>query len=208
MWKSGITWHDRNGVATYFEVRDLKTVILIMSSMKGSEIHCVRLRTQLIKAILRAKKNFCLRVDVEECIMEVEIERLFQAEQKCSSQNTKYSLKYLSDRISTRDTSDHQDLLLVNPDGSPGKRISELLCFEPYTLITADLIAQLFLKENSEIILSDAFLSELAGRFYPYNNILVQMLMPHPKLLNEKLKRDVYSLDSLDEMSKQLRCVH
>ena len=32
--------------------------------------------------------------------------------------------------------------------------------------------------------------------------------MPQPRLLNEKLKMDVYSLDNLDVMSQQLRCVH
>ena len=208
MWKSGITWHDTNGVSTHFEVRELKTVILIMSSMKGSEIHCVRLRTQLIKTILKARKEFCPRVDMEECIMEVESEGLVEAVQKCPSQSTKYSLKYLSDRISTRDASDHQDLVLINPDGSPGKRISELLYFEPYTLLTSDLITQMFSRHTSSLIVSDAFLSELAARFYLHKNILSQILMPQPKLLSEKLKMDVYSLHSLDEMSKHLKCVY
>ena len=32
--------------------------------------------------------------------------------------------------------------------------------------------------------------------------------MPQPRLLSEKLKMDVYSLDSLDEMSKHFKCVH
>ena len=208
MWKSGITWHDTNGVSTHFEVRELNTVILIMSSMRGSEIHCVRLRAKLINAILKAKKDFCPRVDMEECMMEVESGSVIQAVQKCPSQSTKYSLKYISDRISTRDAKDHQDLLLVNPDGSPGKRISELLYFEPYTLLTSDLITQMFSRHNSNLILSDAFLSELAGRFYLYNNILSQILALQPRLLSEKLKKDVYSLESLDEMSQHLRCVH
>lgn len=71
MWKSGITWHDTNGVLAHFEVKNLRSVILITSSMKGSEIYCVRLRTQLIKAILKAKSEFCSRVGVQEYIMEV-----------------------------------------------------------------------------------------------------------------------------------------
>ena len=208
IWKSGISWHSTNGVSTLLQVRDLKTVILIASSMKGSEIHFIRHRAQLIKTILKAKMELCPRFDMEECIMEVESEKLFETVQKCPSQSTKYSLKYLSDRISTRDAKDHQDLLLVNPDGSPRKRISELLYFEPYTLLTSDLIAQMFSKHNSNLILSDAFLSEIAARFYPCNNILSQILMPQPRLLNEKLKMDVYSLDNLDVMSQQLRCVH
>ena len=208
MWKSGITWHDTNGVSTHFEVRELKTVILIMSSMKGSEIHCVRLRAQLIKTILQAREEFCPRVDVEECIMEVGNERLVHTLQNCPSQCTKYSLKYLSDRVSTRNASDHQDLVLVNPDGSPGKRISELLYFEPYTLLTSDLITQMFSRHTSSLIVSDAFLSEVAARFYRCKNILSQILMPQPRLLSEKLKMDVYSLHSLDEMSEHFKCVH
>ena len=127
---------------------------------------------------------------------------------KCPSQNAKYSLKYISDRISTRNASDHQDLLLINPDGSPGKRISELLYFEPYTLLTADLIAQMFSEENSDILLKDAFISELAGRLYPYNNILTQIFKPPPRMLIDRFKSDMNVLDSLDEVSKQLRCEH
>ena len=87
-----------------------------------------------------------------------ESERLFQAVQKCPSQCTEYSLKYLSDRISARDAKDHQDLLLVTPDGTPRKLVSELLYFEPYTLLTSDLITQMFKKENSKLPLSDAFI--------------------------------------------------
>ena len=208
IWKSGISWHNTNGVSTLLQVSDLKTVILIMSSPKGSEIHCIRLRAQLIKTILKARKEFCQRVDVEECIMEVESEKVIQAVQKCPSQCTKYSLKYICDRVSTRDAKDHQDLVLVNPDGSPGKQISELLYFEPCTLLTSDLILQMFSRHNSNFILSNAFLSELAARFYLYNNILSQILMPQPRLLSEKLKMDVDSLDSLDVLSQQLRCVH
>ena len=208
MWKNGITWRDTNGVSTHFEVRELKTVILVMSSMKGSEIHCVRLRTQLIKTILKARKELCPRVDVEECIMEVGNNRLVETIERCPSQSTKYSLKYLCDRISTRNASDHQDLVLVNPDGSPGKLISDLLYFEPYTLLTSDLITQMFSRHTSSLILSDAFLSELAARFYRCKSILSQILRPHPRLLSETLKMNVYSLDSLDEMSKHLKCLH
>ena len=208
MWKSGITWHDTNGVSTHFEVRELKTVILIMSSIKGSEIHCVRLRARLINTILKAKKEFCARIDVEECIMEVESERLVHTLQKCPSQCTKYSLKYLSERVSTRHASDHQDLVLVNPDGSPGKRISELLYFEPYTLLTSDLITQMFSEQNSDLLLNDAFISELAGRLYPYNNILAQILKPQPGILIDRFKSDMNVLDSLNEISKQSRCEH
>ena len=208
MWKSGITWHDTNGVSTHFEVRELKTVILIMSSAEGSEIHCVRLRAQLLKTILKAKHEFCPRVYVNEFIMKLESDMLPQAVEKCPKQSTRYSLKYISDRISTRDAEDHQDLVLVNPDGSPGSRVSELLYFEPYTLLTSDLIKQMFSKETSKCSVSDFFISELAGRLYPYNNIIIQILVPQPRLLSEKLKMDVYSLNSLDEMSQQLRCVH
>ena len=66
--------------------------------------------------------------------MEVESERLSEAVQKCLSQ-TWYSLKYISDRITRRCAKDHKDLLRVKPDGSPGKSISELLYFEPYTCL-------------------------------------------------------------------------
>ena len=35
MWTNGITWHDACGVSTYVEVKDLKTVMLFVSFVKG-----------------------------------------------------------------------------------------------------------------------------------------------------------------------------
>ena len=71
MCKNGITWSDGNGVSALLEVKDLKTVIPVMSSMKAREVHCVRLHTQLIKTILKAKSKFCPRAFIEEFIMDV-----------------------------------------------------------------------------------------------------------------------------------------
>ena len=46
--------------------------------MSSSEIHCIRLCTQLINAILKSRSEFCPKsnVDVEECNMEVQSKRL------------------------------------------------------------------------------------------------------------------------------------
>jgi len=71
IWKNGITWHDANGVSTVIEVRDLNTVVLSMTCMEDSRIHCVRLRSQLIQTILKSKIEFCPRVVIEEFIVEV-----------------------------------------------------------------------------------------------------------------------------------------
>ena len=210
MYKNGITWSDGNGVSVLFEVKDLKTVILVMSCMKGRETHCVRLRTQLIRAILKAKNDFCPRAVIEECIMEVESGREWQAVEDCPSNSVKHSVKYLSDSIAARNMEDPPDLSLVNPNGSRGKQISQLLYFEPYSLLTSDLITQMFSEENADLIVSDTFISELAGCLYPCNNILVQVLLSQPVLLREKIidEVDANALDSLAESSQLLRCVH
>ena len=97
---------------------------------KGREIYCVRLRTKLIRAILKAKNEFCPHVHVEECIVEVITVNL-NAVLKCLS----HSIKYLSSTIANRDPKDDPDLILglTHSDGSSGKR--EFLSFSTLNLI-------------------------------------------------------------------------
>ena len=158
MCKNGITWSDGNGVSALLEVKDLKTVSLVMSSMKDRETHCVRLRTQLIKTILKAKSEFCPRAFIEEFIMDIGSGRGLQAVEECLPSSTQYSIQYLSGRIAARGAQDPPDMSLVNPDGSQGKHISQLLYFEPYSLLTSELIAQMFSDENSYHIVPNIFI--------------------------------------------------
>ena len=117
-------------------MKDLKkTVVLLVSFVKGSEIHDVRVRTKLIETILLAKRVFCPGVEVKECIMnsEVKYDELLQTVDECPH-SVKYSLEYISDRISSRSAEDHPDVTLVNPDGSLGSKfprsstLSHTLC--------------------------------------------------------------------------------
>ena len=202
MWKNGITWHDANGVSTLFEVRDLRTVVLSMSCVEESRIHCVRLRSLLIQTILKSKDEFCPRVPTNEFVVEVADDSRLQALDECPS----YSINNLSSRISTRSAIDNPDLTLINPDGGKGKRISELLYFEPYALLTPDLITKLFTKETAKQSVSDDFITELAKRMYSFCDALLQVLEPSSKALSKKCA-DIHG--SLGEVSKQqLMCEH
>ena len=202
MWKNGITWHDANGVSTLFEVRDLRTVVLSMSCMEDSRIHCVRLRSQLILTILKSKDEFCPRVPTNEFVVEVADDSHLQA----LDERPSYSINNLSSRISTRSANDNPDLTLINPDGGKGKRISELLYFEPYALLTPDLITKLFTKETAKQSVSDDFITELAKRMYSFCDALRQVLEPSSKVLSKKCA-DIHG--SLGEVSKQqLVCEH
>ena len=202
MWKNGISWPDTNGVKAVFEMKDLKTASLKMICLEGREIHCVRLRTKLIGAILKAKNEFCACVHVEECLMEVAAGNL-QMILDCPS----HGIKYLSRTIANRDPKDDPDLVLTHSDGSTGKKISELLYFEPYAVLTADLITQLFAKENVKKKVPSSFVTELASRMYPFSDALEKALKPDPSVLSGKYK-EVHP-DSLGEISRQqLRCKH
>ena len=201
MWKNGISWPDTTGVKTYFEIKDLKTATLRMTCMKGREIYCVRLRTRLIRAILKAKNEFCSCVHVEECIMDVAPDNK-QGGLECPS----HSITYLSRTIANRDPKDDPDLVLTHSDGSTGMKISELLYFEPYAVLTPDLITQLFAKENVEKLVSSNFIKELACHMYPFSDTLEQVLNPDPSVFSEKCKDQVQSLG--EKSRRQLKCKH
>ena len=201
IWKNGITWHDANGVSTLFEVRDLQTVVLSMTCMADSRIYCVRLRSQLIQTILTSKREFCGRVLTDEFIVEAADDILHVSDQCCS-----YSVEYISSRISTRSAKDKPDMTLIHPDGTQGKRISELLYFEPYALLAPDLIDKLFSKENEKQSLSYVSITELAKWMYPFCDVLLQVLESSSRVLNKKCEN---ICGCLDEVSKQqLVCEH
>ena len=201
MWKNGISWPDTTGVKASFEVKDLKTATLRMACMKGGEIYCVRLRTKLITAILKAKNEFCSHVHVEECIVDVASENK-QGGLECPS----HSITYLSRTIANRDPKDDPDLMLTHSDGSTGMRISELLYFEPYAVLTPHLITQLFAKENVKKLVSSNFIKELASHMYPFSDSIEQVLNPDPSILSEKYKNQVQSLG--EKSRQQLKCRH
>ena len=189
VWKSGITWQDTNGILTFFEVRDLRTLILNMSSLKGGEIYCVRHRTKLMNSVLKARNEICPHVDFEECIIEVAGSNL-DAVVGCPS----HSIKYLSSIIADRQPNDNPDLILPQSDKCTGKRISELLYFEPYAILTPVLIAQLFAKENAKKLVSSSFIKELASRMYLFNDTTEQVLNPDPTVLSCKLKKITWTV--------------
>ena len=202
IWRNGISWLDKNGISSHLEVRSLKTVALSMTCLEDSRIHCVRLRSQLIQTILKSKHEFCPRVLTEEFIVDVADAILLEVVDEFHS----YSIKNLSSRISERSAKDNPDLMLINSDGSQGKRVSELLNFEPYALLNQDLITKLFSNENAKQCVSDDFISELAQWMYPFHDALVRVLEPSSSELNKKYK-DI--CDSLGEVSKQqVMCEH
>ena len=202
MWENGISWADTNGSKAVFEVKDLKTATLKMTCKKGREIYCVRLRTKLINSIMEAKNEFCPHINVEECITEVAPGN-FQRVAECPS----HSIKYLSSMIADRDPKDDDsDLILTHPDGSAGKQISELLFFEPYMVVSSDLITQLFAKENAKKLVSSSFITKLASRMYPFTDSLELVLNPDPTIFSEKCKDQVQNLG--ERFRQQLRCKH
>ena len=107
IWRNGISWLDKNGISSLLEVRDLKTVVLSMTCMEGSRIHCVRLCSQLIQTMLKLKHKFCPRVLTEEFIVDAADNILLEVVNEFHL----YSIKDLSGRISKRIAEDNPDLM-------------------------------------------------------------------------------------------------
>ena len=97
-------------------------------------------------------------------------------------------------------------MTLINSDGTQGKQISELLYFEPYALLTPDLITRLFSKELQKMSVSDDFISELAKWMYPSCDALLQVLKPSSRLLSKKCEHIHISLG--ENLKQQLMCEH
>ena len=67
IWQNGISWLDRSDARAIVEVRDNKHVVLLVHSVE--KIDLIRLRSSIIRIVLKAKEEFCHKVLVNEVLM-------------------------------------------------------------------------------------------------------------------------------------------
>ena len=139
VWKNGICWGDESGVEALVEVKESKSVVVMLRCLKGSEVECARVQSIIIGKIQQIRKSFCPKVTVSEYLLH-----------HCDSKQ--YPPKPLS------------ELALVNVEViaaavtkqkpsivKPGKVISlsEILGFEPYTCLGVSILQHLFSDQIS-----------------------------------------------------------
>ena len=139
MWKNGICWGDESGVEALVEVKENKSVVVMLRCLKESqsesEVECARVQSTVIDKIQQIRETFCPKVTVSENLLH-------------HSDCKEYPTKLLSELalINTEDIAaavrKHKPCI-VDEAGQP-ILLSEILGFEPYTSLGVSILQQLF----------------------------------------------------------------
>ena len=139
VWKNGICWGDESGVEALVEVKENKSVVVMLRCLKESqsesEVECARVQSTVIDKIQQIRETFCPKVTVSENLLH-------------HSDCKEYPTKLLSELalINTEDIAaavrKHKPCI-VDEAGQP-ILLSEILGFEPYTSLGVSILQQLF----------------------------------------------------------------
>ena len=182
IWKNGIYWGSREGVEALVEIRDPpqnKEVVVMLCCWSGQEVECARLRSTIIQMVLGAKEKLCPKVPTKEFLLH-------------PSQVREYPLKSPAeqDLISIREVS---KAVVEGSRGVVGLNIKpvdlkELLLFEPYANLKADILQEIFLGDTK--VVSDRLLYAVAELVHYKKDLFLDMLKPSPAQLEEKIVRE------------------
>ena len=147
VWKNGICWGDKRGVEALVEVKENKSVVVMLRCLKGCEVQCACIQSTIIGKIQQVRKTFCPKMTVSEYLIH-----------HCDSKQ--YPPKPLSELrlvnvedIATAVTEKNPSIV------KPGKVVplSEILGFEPYTSPGVSILQQLFGKQTPSSVLQQLF---------------------------------------------------
>ena len=155
MWKNGIFWCGRAGATIHFELtQHSQTAILLMGCLKECEMEYIKLRSQIIQTILRAKDDMCPLTSVKEGMFADPLKLMKYVNQPhfLLEKMDTYSLTEISTAISQSEPA------VVGCRSANNIQLSVLLYFEPYAALSKDIefiSKSLFIESLEEEAMSD-----------------------------------------------------
>ena len=147
VWTNGIRWLSRDGVQTTVEeTKQHSAYTVTMECLEGQEMECVTHRSQVLKCILDAKDELCPTVKVRESLIDLTVGEVDSLHM--------FSLVELAEALAGKKA------IVVSQPGQRVARIDDLLHFEPYACVSLEM---LFSEENSDGVISEAFLDEVSA---------------------------------------------
>ena len=125
------------------EVSEQNTVVsLTISCLTSKEMECVKHRSEVIKCILEAKEELSPVVTMNESLIHP----------GCLTPLNLFFISELAEALV------EEESILVSQPGKTVVEVERLLHFEPYTCFSVEMLRVLFAEDNSEEIVSEAFL--------------------------------------------------
>ena len=172
VWKNGIFWANRYGVECLVEVEVKKCISIMLRSVKGSEMECIRLRSLVIQKILVALKQFCPKVSTSEVII---LPSEMQYPIDTSSSPTQFSIGEVARAV--LQATPIAEPCVVNEE-SEHETLKALLYFDPYANLGQSIISELFDDQNTNYRhpISGDFLNRFTARVHQNKDFFIKLL--------------------------------
>ena len=189
VWFNGIYWANRAGVEALVEVVDnSRRVTVMLRCLSGQEIHCIHLRSAIIRSIINAKREWCPKVATFEYFVLL-------------SDASQYPLKPPSDLVLVSCPELATAVVTSKPaaldTNNKTRKIDTLLHYEPYALLGETVLQELF-NENHPMytqVVSGTFLAK-SSHIDRVTQSLIRMLTPHNTPVSESVRETVRLLQS------------
>ena len=166
VWKSGICWVTRKGVAALVQMDESgKTVTVLLRCLECSKLQCIHLRSAIIHKALCAREEFCPKVYTSEYFIHPDS---VQYPLKHTSELNLSSISQVTRAIAAGDP------CVIGKDSQP-LDLETLLCFEPYTCLNKTIIQELFDEEKASCDIDDELKHQIARCFHTKLDYFVRM---------------------------------
>ena len=176
VWKHGIGWL-QDGIETVVEVGlQCQWVTVMMRCLKGKEVKCVQRHLAVIQEIKKARYEFSKAVKMTALVIHPSNVHYPFSHEHISL----YSLTHVANAIAKIETH------VEDQHGHNSILICDLVLFESYLSVGAELLNELFHPDNSDKRVSRSFLDHLAGRVHHQMSLFEEVIDPQPVIDYQK----------------------
>ena len=156
VWKSGICWVTRKGVAALVQMNDSgKTVTVLLRCLEHSKIQCIHLRSAIIHKTLCTEKEFCPKVSTSEYFIHPDA---VEYPLKPTSELNLFSISHVTRAFAAGDP------CIIGKDSQP-LHLEKLLYFEPYFHLSKAIVQELFDEEKASLDVDSELIDRIAKCF-------------------------------------------
>ena len=179
VWKDGIFWISLTGVNIIAQFTNGNRLTVLIGTREDCELRGVRLRSKIISTVLKARKDCCPKVPVDEFLAKI-----------VSSSNPFTDERNIEELVEITDVSRSvikcEDYCYCNNKSSAVVKLSTLLHFEPFMDIGKDIINELFTKGESKV--TDESLAYISDHAYSNTDMFITILDVSLSSLESKVR--------------------
>ena len=156
VWKNGICWVTRKGVAALVQMDEsCKAVTVLLRCLEYSKVQCIHLRSGIIHKALCAREEFCPKVSTSEYFIHPDT---IEYPLKPTTDLNLFSISQITEAIAAGDP------CVIGADSQP-LHLETLLYFEPYFHLSKTIVLDLFDEEKASRDVDGELIDRMAKCF-------------------------------------------